>query len=338
MVNQPAFVGADQQDVVGSSHGGDQAMALACIPFQSVDGEHASLAIPCKGIQIGETVLRLLATAAHGGHHHHHKSVTIDPRNVFLDTHLSLFAQQKEKHYKQTARSIPSTWWWFPRDNLRVQVSHRCSSSYSFCSSSDAAATIPVWRLPSRHVVEEEKDLLLLLDKKKLLVGFFYQTCCWFHERITRSSNKNYRDLRINNNSRREKKWRYSWRIPEKKKINPRIKTDVSLRSHPRAFENQRKIEILEEPASGGRGLIEGFWNPRMHEERKKRNYYDGVRMILIFVEDLDQLFLKILIHCRSSCWSWSIVCCRSWRKKLWLGFCGCGEFLERFLWFVRRY
>lgn len=48
MVNQPAFVGADQQDVVGSSHGGDQAMALACIPFQSIDGEHASLAIPCK--------------------------------------------------------------------------------------------------------------------------------------------------------------------------------------------------------------------------------------------------------------------------------------------------
>jgi hypothetical protein len=28
-------------------------MALACIPFQSIDGEHASLAIPCKGIQIG---------------------------------------------------------------------------------------------------------------------------------------------------------------------------------------------------------------------------------------------------------------------------------------------
>jgi len=113
MVNQPAFVGADQQDVVGSSNGGDQAMALACIPFQSIDGEHASLAIPCKGIQIGKTVLRLLAAAAHGGHHHHHhhhrKSVTIDPRNVFLDTHLSLFAQQKEKHYKQTASSIPST-------------------------------------------------------------------------------------------------------------------------------------------------------------------------------------------------------------------------------------
>ncbi len=242
MVNQPAFVGADQQDVVGSSHGGDQAMALACIPFQSIDGEHASLAIPCKGIQIGQTVLRLLAAAAaHGGHHHHHhhrKSVTIDPRNVFLETHLSLSlslslsAQQKEKHYKQTATSIPSTWWWFPRDNLRVRVSHRCSSS-------DAAATIPVWRLPSRHVVE---DLLLLLDKKKLLVGFFNQTCCWFHERITRSSNNNNcRDLRINNNNRREKKWRYSWRIPEKKKINPRIKTDVSLRSHPRAFENQKK-------------------------------------------------------------------------------------------------
>jgi hypothetical protein len=57
MVNQPAFVGADQQDV-GSSHGGDQAMALACIPFQSINGEHASLAIPCKGIQIGQTVLR----------------------------------------------------------------------------------------------------------------------------------------------------------------------------------------------------------------------------------------------------------------------------------------
>jgi hypothetical protein len=115
MVNQPAFVGADQQDVVGSSHGGDQAMALACIPFQSIDGEHASLAIPCKGIQIGQTVLRLLAAAAaHGDHHHHHhhhrrKRVTIDPRNVFLDTHLSLFAQQKEKHYKQTASSIPST-------------------------------------------------------------------------------------------------------------------------------------------------------------------------------------------------------------------------------------
>ncbi len=53
MVNRPTFVGADQQDVVGSSHGGDQAMALACIPFQSIDGEHASLAIPCKGIQIG---------------------------------------------------------------------------------------------------------------------------------------------------------------------------------------------------------------------------------------------------------------------------------------------
>jgi hypothetical protein len=57
-VNQPAFDGADQQDVVGSSHGGDQAMALACIPFQSINGEHANLAIPCKGIQIGQTVLR----------------------------------------------------------------------------------------------------------------------------------------------------------------------------------------------------------------------------------------------------------------------------------------
>jgi hypothetical protein len=84
-------------------------MALACISFQSIDGEHASLAIPSKGIQIGKTVLRLLAAAAHGGHHHHRKILTIDPRNVFLDTHLSLFAQQKEKHYKQTASSIPST-------------------------------------------------------------------------------------------------------------------------------------------------------------------------------------------------------------------------------------
>ncbi len=72
-------------------------------------------------------------------------------------------------------------------------------------------------------------------------------------------------------------------------------------------LKTKRKTEILEEPASGGRGSIEGFWNPRMHEERKMRNYYDGVRMILIFVEDLDRLFLKILIHCRSSCWSWSI-------------------------------
>jgi hypothetical protein len=58
MVNQPAFVGADQQDVVGSSHGGDQAMALACIPFQCINGKHASLAIPCKEIHIGQTVLR----------------------------------------------------------------------------------------------------------------------------------------------------------------------------------------------------------------------------------------------------------------------------------------
>ncbi len=128
----------------------------------------------------------LLAVAAHGGyhhhhHHHHHKSVTIDPRNVFLDTqHLSLCAAER-KDYKQTANSIPSTWWWLPRDNLRVRVSHRCSSS-------DAAATILVWRLPSRHVVEEEEDLLLLLEKKKLIVGFFNQTCCWFHGRITRSS------------------------------------------------------------------------------------------------------------------------------------------------------
>jgi hypothetical protein len=114
MVNQPAFVGADQQDVVGSSHGGDQAMALACIPFQCINGKHASLAIPCKEIHIGQTVLRLLAVAAHGGHHHHHhhhhhKSVTTDPRNVFLDTqHLSLCAAER-KHYKQTANSIPST-------------------------------------------------------------------------------------------------------------------------------------------------------------------------------------------------------------------------------------
>jgi hypothetical protein len=72
-------------------------------------------------------------------------------------------------------------------------------------------------------------------------------------------------------------------------------------------LKTKRKTEILEEPASGGRGLIEGFWNARLHEERKKRIYYDGVRMILIFVEDLDRLFLKILIHCRSFCWSWSI-------------------------------
>jgi hypothetical protein len=57
MVNQPAFVGAAQQDVVGSSHGGDQAMALACIPFQCINGEHASLAIPSKEIQISQTVL-----------------------------------------------------------------------------------------------------------------------------------------------------------------------------------------------------------------------------------------------------------------------------------------
>ncbi len=38
-----------------------------------------------------------------------------------------------------------------------------------------------------------------------------------------------------------EKKWRYSWRTPEKKKIDPQIKTDVSLRSHPCAFESQKK-------------------------------------------------------------------------------------------------
>ncbi len=236
MVNQPAFVGADKQDVVGSSHGGDQAMALACIPFQIINGEYASLAIPCKGFQIGQTVLRLLAVTAHGDHHHHHhKSVTIDPRNVFIDTqHLSLCAAER-KHYKQTANSIPSTWWWLPRDNLRVRASHRCSSS-------DAAATILVWRLPSRHIVEEEEDLLLLLEKKKLIVGFFYQTCCWLHERITRSSKNNYLDLRINNTNRREKKRRYSWRIPKmKRKISPRIKTDVSLRSDARAFENQKK-------------------------------------------------------------------------------------------------
>ncbi len=108
MVNQPAFVGADQQDVVGSSHGGDQAMALACIPFQSINGEHACLAILCEGIQIGQTVLRLIATAAHGGHqqhhHHHHKSVTIDLRSVFDTQHLSLCAAER-KHYKQTANS-----------------------------------------------------------------------------------------------------------------------------------------------------------------------------------------------------------------------------------------
>jgi hypothetical protein len=86
---------------------------------------------------------------------------------VFLDTqHLSLCAAERN-HYKQTANSIPSTWWWLPRDNLRVRVSHRCSSS-------DAAATILVWRLPSRHVVEEEEDLLLLLEKRKLIIGFFY--------------------------------------------------------------------------------------------------------------------------------------------------------------------
>jgi hypothetical protein len=45
--------------LLANTHGGDHAMALAYIPFQSINKGHASLAIRCKGIQIDQIVLHL---------------------------------------------------------------------------------------------------------------------------------------------------------------------------------------------------------------------------------------------------------------------------------------
>lgn len=39
MTNDPAFAGAQDDNVVSSSHAGDGSTALGCIPLQEIDGE-----------------------------------------------------------------------------------------------------------------------------------------------------------------------------------------------------------------------------------------------------------------------------------------------------------
>ncbi len=103
MVNQLAFVGADQQDVVGNSHRGDQATTLAYIPFQSIDKEHASLAIPCKGIQIGQIVLRLQLWS-------HQYYMTNNNGFFFLLTHWRLHSINGSLMVTDSRHSIVVTW------------------------------------------------------------------------------------------------------------------------------------------------------------------------------------------------------------------------------------